>query len=379
MPDAIVIGAGPAGLAVGAQLRRRGISAAILEREDALAARWRSRYDGLRLNTWRRFSHLPGTHIPKQAGRYPSRDAFIAYLDDYAREHHLDIQLGVQAQRIEPNPDGSWRVRASTGPLTARHVVIATGWDAEPKLPPWAEHHAFAGTLLHASNVRDPSNFRDQRVLIIGAGNTGIDLAGLLVRAGATVTLSMRTPPTILPRDWLGLPLGASAAIAEHLPSRPTDVLGRLIQRQTYGNLSPFGLPPAPQGFMTRFRQTGINPAVDDGFINALKEHRAHIAGEVERLEPDAAIHTNGDRSPADTIICATGYRRGLEPLVGHLGVLDERGVPHYSNGAPANPQTPGLYFAGFHVALSGSIRVAAKHARRIAKPIANTHAGNRS
>jgi hypothetical protein len=121
---------------------------------------------------------------------------------------------------------------------------------------------------------------------------------------------------------------------------------------------------------MTRFRRAGVNPAVDDGFVSALKHGRARIVGEVERLERTGAILIGGDRSPADDVICATGYRRGLEQLVGHLGVLDERGVPRYADGAPGDPDTPGLYFAGFRVALSGSIRVAGRHARRIATAV---------
>jgi cation diffusion facilitator CzcD-associated flavoprotein CzcO len=134
-------------------------------------------------------------------------------------------------------------------------------------------------------------------MLVVGAGNSGIDLAGLLVRVGANVTVSMRTPPNVFPRDWLGVPLGLCVLIAEHLPSRPVDALGRFIQWQVYGNLSSYGLRPAPEGFMTRF--------------------------------------------------------------------------PRYADGVPADPETPGLYSAGFRVALSGSIRVAGQHARRIATAIA--------
>jgi hypothetical protein len=127
---------------------------------------------------------------------------------------------------------------------------------------------------------------------------------------------------------------------------------------------------------MTRFRRAGVNPAVDDGFVSALKTGRARIVGEVERLDRTGAILTGEDRLPADDVICATGYRRGLEQLVGHLGALDERGAPRYADGAPGDPDTPGLYFAGFRVALSGSIRVAGKHARRIAASIASQTPG---
>jgi len=105
--------------------------------------------------------------------------------------------------------------------------------------------------------------------------------------------------------------------------------------------------------------------------ISAVKSGRARVVGEVERLLPNGAVLIGGDELPVDAVICATGYRRGLERLVGHLGVLDEHGVPRFPRGAPCDPRAPGLYFAGFQVALSGSIRLSGKQARRIAKAIA--------
>ena len=100
----MVIGAGPAGLAAAAELRRRGLAAAVLERGDALGARWRSRYEGLRLNTYRAFSHLPGMPLPRAAGRYVSRDALIAYLEEYSRRFGLDVRLGVEAGVLSVTP-----------------------------------------------------------------------------------------------------------------------------------------------------------------------------------------------------------------------------------------------------------------------------------
>ena len=371
--DVVVVGSGPAGLATAAQLKRRGLAVAVLERGDAVAARWRSRYDGLRLNTFRAYSRLPGARLPRAAGRYASLHSFLTYLDDYVRRHELDVRLGVEVQRVDHDEAGEWRVIASGRQWSAPNVVVATGWDAEPKIPNWARGSPFAGQVLHTSDLSDLASFAGRRVLVVGAGNSGIDIAGLLVRAGAQVTVSMRTPPNVFPRDWLGVPLGPVALIAEHLPARSADLAGRLIQWQVYGNLSRYGIPKAPTGYMTRFRRNGVNPAVDDGFIDALKADRATVVGEVDRLLRDRALLIGGAEVAADTVICATGYRRGLERLVGHLEVLDETGAPKFGDGAPCDPAVPGLYFAGFRVALSGSIRIAGKHARRIANAVATS------
>lgn len=368
--NVVVLGAGPTGLAVAAELGRRGRPAVVLERSDAIAARWRSRYDGLRLNTWSGLSRLPRSRLPRSAGRYASRDAFIAYLEAYARRHAVDVRFGVEATRIDADGDGGWVVASSDGQVSSRRVVVATGWDAEPDLPDWASGAEFAGPVMHASEVRDLSQFAGRRVLVVGAGNSGIDLAGLLVRAGADVTVSMRTPPNIFPRDWLGVPLGPVVLLSEGLPSWAVDPIGRFIQRQVFGDLTPYGIPRAPQGFLTRFR-AGVNPAVDDGLVSALKSGRASVVGEVQALEHGGAILSAGEHHHTEVVICATGYRRGLEPLVGHLGVLNTRGAPLYDNGVPSDPAAPGLYFAGFRVALSGQIRRSSGHARRIAKAIA--------
>ena len=369
--DVVVVGSGPAGLAAAAEVKRRGRGVVVLERGGSVAARWRSRYEGLRLNTFRAYSHLPGSRLPRGAGRYASLEAFVAYLEDYARRNDLDVRPGVEVERIDRNGTGGWRVVCSSGEWLAGSVVVATGWDAEPKLPEWAGNSPFEGELLHTSEVRGLAGFAGSRILVVGGGNSGVDVAGLLVRAGAEVSVSMRTPPNVFPRDWLGVPLGPMVLMAEYFPALSADLIGRFIQWQVYGNLSRYGVPRSPVGFMTRFRREGVNPAVDDGFIFALKSGRARVVAEVERLLPNGALLIGGRELPVDAVICATGYRRGLERLVGHLDVLDERGVPQFPNGAPCDPRAPGLYFAGFRVALSGSIRLSGKQARRIAKAVA--------
>ena len=369
---AIVIGGGPAGVATAGELGRRGIAVVVMEGGRAVGARWRSRYDGLRLNTFRGFSHLPGRRLPRAAGRYASRDAFVDHLGAYAEALKLDVRVGLEARQIEADGRNGWTVETSEGPWSARHVIVATGWDAEPNLPAWAARSGFAGPLVHTSELTDLTSFRGRRVLVVGAGSSGIDIAGVLLRAGAAVTVSMRTAPNIFPRDWLRAPLGPSALLGEHLPAAPVDAIGRFIQWQVYGDLSPYGIPRAPEGYATRFRRTGVNPAVDDGFVTALKAGRAAVVAEVERLEPDAALLVTGERVDVDAVILAAGYRRGLEGLVGHLNVLDDRGAPRHWRGAPGDPTTPGLYFAGFEVRLSGSIRASGIHARRIAKTVAD-------
>ena len=176
-----------------------------------------------------------------------------------------------------------------------------------------------------------------------------------------------------LPRDWLRAPLGPSALLGEHLPAAPVDAIGRFIQWQVYGDLSPYGIPRAPEGYATRFRRTGVNPAVDDGFVTGAQGRpgRSRRRGRTPRYpKPRSWLQASASMSMPSSL--RTGYRRGLEGLVGHLNVLDDRGAPRHWRGAPGDPTTPGLYFAGFEVRLSGSIRASGIHARRIAKTVAD-------
>lgn len=367
--EAIVAGAGPAGLAAAAMLRKHGFETLVLECTENVGARWRTRYDGLRLNTMRTFSTLPGLRMGLRAGRYPSRDDFVAYLERYASHHELQIRFGTSLERVEHGEGDDWRLLASGDEFRARYVVVATGWDAVPRLPPWAhDRDGFPGEVVHAAEVRSPAAYAGKDVLVVGANNTGIDLAGFLDAAGARVVVSMRTPPNLFKRDIFGMPGQPTAVLLERLPSSVGDAVGRFAQWVTFGDLSSHGIPRAPEGMITKFRTQLVGPAVDDGFVHALKAGRTRIAAAAARFDGEDVVLADGERLRPDAVICATGYERGLEEMVGHLGVLRPDGVPTYHDGAPCHPAAPRLYFAGFWSGPAGQIRLMPTHARRIAR-----------
>jgi putative flavoprotein involved in K+ transport len=367
--EAVVIGAGPAGLAAAALLRKHGFETLLLERTDALGARWRTRYEGLRLNSMRIFSTLPGYRFPRQYGRYPSRDDFVAYLEAYASHCRLEVRYRTDLRRIDRVDDTEdWRLETSGGTILARYVIVATGYDAVPKMPPWTQTHGFNGQLIHSSECRAPTQYRDREVLVVGGGNSGIDLAGHLVGVGARVSVSMRTPPNLLAREWHGIPLQPGGFAIDHLPARIGDEIGFLLQRLTYGDLARYGIPRAQEGFVTTYRRRHVNPAIDAGFIAALKAGLTSVVKPVERLEGSDAVLIDGTRLQPDVIICATGYERGLEAMAGHLGVLSPNGVPIQIHGAPEHGGARRLYFAGFDGSPTGQIRTMPKHARRIVR-----------
>lgn len=366
--QAVVCGAGAAGLAAGAMLRRAGIDALVVDRSDRVAASWRSRYPALRLNTPSWMSTMPGYRAKvRRYGEFPTRDQWIRYLEDYSAHHRLDLRFGTEVERIA-RLDGGWEVQTTGGTLDARAVVVATGFDHDPYLPDWPGREGFSGELTHASTYRDPEPYRDRDVLVVGPGVTGSEVAHLIATGGAArVRVACRTPPHIIRRKWLGVSINVPGVVLHHLPLRLADELGWVAERTIRGNLSRYGLPRPPVGLATQTAKSQQAPAYDAGFVSSVKSGRIEIVAAVEGFDGADVLLADGSRLQPDAVIAATGYRRGLEPLVGHLGVLDERGTPLVS-GRSQHPSAPGLFFTGYRTELSGQMRLMRFDARAVAR-----------
>jgi hypothetical protein len=348
-------------------LKDAGLRALVLDQADSIGASWRGRYDRLRLNTCRWTSHLPDRPFPKGTPLFPTRDQLIEHLEAHAREPGIDLQLGTRVETLEP--DGHWVMNTSEGEVRAQQVVVATGYEGVPFIPDWSGSASFDGLVIHASEYKNPTPFRDQRVLVVGPGCTGMEIAYDLAEGAASkVWLSARTPPNILLKQGPGpLPGDLIGAALLPLPPRVGDALARFGRRMDVGDLSEYGLPVPEEGVFSRLRRLGVAPAiVDKETIEAIKEGRIEIVRGVESLDSGGAQLAEGARVEPDVIICATGYRRGLEPLVGHLGVLDESGLPRARGERAA---AGGLRFIGY-VPRPGGLGYAAKEAKRAAKAI---------
>jgi putative flavoprotein involved in K+ transport len=380
---AYVVGGGPGGLAVAAVLGRHGIPATVLERDDAVAASWRGHYDRLHLHTTRRWSGLPGFGIPRAYGRWVARDDVVRYLERYAAHHRLDVRTGTEVERVDHAgggaPDGArWLLRTAGGEeLSARTVIVATGYSHTPYLPRWPGRETFTGELRHASDYRNPDPYRGRDVLVVGVGNTGAEIAVDLAEGGASrVRLAVRTPPHIVRRDMAGCPSQASGILLRRLPPAAVDRLSRWAARYSVPDLSPYGLAQPADGLYTRLLRDRASPVQDVGLIAAVR------SGAVEPVAPVAGFAgaevrlADGSVLAPDVLIAATGYRRGLEKLAGHLAVLDGHGMPKVLGGRAA---APGLHFAGYTVSLGGALRELAIEARRIGSAVRREHASGRT
>ncbi|MEU4268584.1 NAD(P)/FAD-dependent oxidoreductase [Streptomyces sp. NPDC026092] len=369
-----VIGGGPGGLAVAASLRAQGVRAVVLEKSDAVGASWRSHYDRLRLHTTRRLSALPGLPMPRSFGRWVARADVVRYLEKYADVHELEIVTGVEVDRVERAGE-DWLLHATGGRrLTGRAVVVATGYNHTPRLPEWPGLDSYGGELAHASAYRNPAPYAGRDVLVVGAGNTGAEIAADLVEGGAArVRLAVRTVPHIVRRSTAGWPAQRTGILVRRLPVRLVDKAGELMARVAVPDLSDHGLPRPDTGLYSRVREGAI-PVQDVGLIDAVRQGKVEIVSAVASFDGDKVVLADGSAITPDAVIAATGYRRALEPLVGHLGVLDERGRPT-AHGARTPREAPGLYFTGFTNPISGMLREMAIDAERIARAIGKASA----
>lgn len=368
--EAVVIGAGPAGLAAAAMLGREGIETLVLERE-SIGASWRKFYERLHLHTIRWLSGLPGLPIHRREGRWVSREGVVSYLERYARYHRLNIREATAVRGLARD-NGEWLVETAQGPVAARFVVVATGFNRDPYLPEWPGLDGYTGDLVHSLDYRNAAPYRGKDVLVVGTGNSGAEIAVDLVDGGARdVKISVRTPPNIMRRDVAGFPSQLAGLVAKRLPVPVADRISLAMQRLTVGDLSPYGLRPPRVGAVTRVNQDSV-PILDVGLIDLVKKRRVEVVPAVEGFEGPDVILAGGRRIQPHAVIAATGFRRGLEPLVGRFGLIGPGGRP-VVNGPQAHPSAPNLHFIGFTNPISGNLREVGIDAKRIAKAISRS------
>jgi putative flavoprotein involved in K+ transport len=338
----------------------------VLERGEVAAA-WRSRYDRLHLHTVRWLSCLPGYRMPRAFGKWPSRDRVIEYLQLYADCAAIEVRTGAEVERLDRR-DGAWNVVTADGMIEAERVVVATGYSNESYLPDWPG--TFAGEIVHSADYRNPVGYAGRRVLVVGAGNSGAEIAVDVAEGGAAeVLLAVRTAPTIVRRDTLGFPSQLLGIATAHLPVSVVDWIGSTIRRITIPDLTRYGLP-APVRPYSDFLRRRVIPILDVGLVDAVRDGRVRVVAALERFMGDAAVLADGSRLQVDAVIAATGYRPALEALVGHLGVLDERGEP-LVHAAREHRHAPGLHFVGYQVTLGGTFRLIGIEAKQLARAVA--------
>jgi cation diffusion facilitator CzcD-associated flavoprotein CzcO len=369
---AIVIGAGPAGLATAACLGQLGIQACVLERSDSVGASWRSHYRRLHLHTVKELSALPGLPFPAQAPRYVPREQVVRYLEDYAEHFGIRPLFGVAVRRIEPLAAGTgWAATCEDGQhIEAPHVVVASGANVRPRRPELPGEKDFEGTVLHSHAYRDPAPFAGQRVLVVGMGNTGAEIALDLCEAGVEVALSVRSAVNIVHREVLGRPTQRTSILLGRLPPRLGHTLAAWLRDLTVGDVSRWGLRTPRTSPLAQLREEGRTPVIDVGTLARIRAGDIRVHSGIERLLGHGARFTDGQEAPFDSIVLATGYEPGLQDLVPDVHLdLDARGLPREAIGRGARA---GLHFTGFDLRQPGGLlRTIGQQALEVAQEVA--------
>ncbi|WP_149182802.1 NAD(P)/FAD-dependent oxidoreductase [Streptomyces sp. TRM49041] len=316
--DLIVIGAGQSGLATAALAPRHGFAhTLVLEDADQVGGSWQRYYDSLTLFSPARYSSLPGMPFPGDGDRYPTRDEVVDYLRAYARRLSADIRTSTTVTSVLPR-NGAWVVRADDGAeFTAPAVVAATGAFRGPHTPAVPGNEEFAGRSLHAADYRSPEPFTGRRVVVVGGGNSAVQIAAEL-GAVADTTLATRRPI-----GWM--------------KQRP---LGRDI----HWWLKHTGFDIAPLSRLLEKMPVGV---LDDGhYRTALTAHGVERREMFTHLTPDGVVWADGTKEPVDAVVWATGYRLTY-PYLNGSGALDADGGPRHRGGVAT---VPGLGFVGIEL-----------------------------
>jgi indole-3-pyruvate monooxygenase len=362
--ETLILGAGPAGLAMGACLREQGAKFEILEEREAVGSAWRTHYDRLHLHTSKRYSALPGMPYPSDYPTYPSRQQVVDYLEAYALRFSLVPHFGENVRSVRLGEEG-FEVESKGRVIRARKLVVATGYNRVPRRPSWPGESEFGGTILHSREYRSGETLRGKRVLVVGMGNTGGEIGLDLLEHGASPSVSVRSPIIVMPRDFLGRSTQVTAIRTRRLPRAVRDFLGRWVSRLAFGDLAAYGFGKPSFGPMTSIEVHRRIPLLDVGMVARVKDGSMPLRPDIARFTPHGVVFADGKEEKFDAVVLATGYRTGLEDLLQIPGVLDDQGYPRTDH-----DEEKGLYFIGFANVGTGLLREIGLQAQAITRSL---------
>ena len=358
----VVVGSGPAGLATSQQLRRHRVTHRVLERGDTVGYTWANLYDSLTLHTGKHMSSLPGMPLPRSAPLFVPRREFLDYLRRYAERFDLPVDTGRDVARIA-RTDGAWTVTTSRGVLAANVVVVATGIVANPKTPRFPGHERFAGRIAHSVAYRRPEQYAARRVLVVGVGNSGAEIASEIARAGGKVTIAVRSGANVVPLTLAGLPIQYVSYWVRKLPRQVQEGAVALVRLLTELRRGKPVLPRPAHSPLDAI------PVIGFHLVDAIAQGLIDVRVGVAELTGDGARFTDGTAGRFDDIILATGFAAALGPL-GALVQSDAKGFARRGDRVVSLDQ-PDLFFVGHNYDATGGLYNINRDARLAARLIA--------
>ena len=360
--DVLVIGGGPAGLAVSQQLAARGMDSLVLEKGGHAGWMWSKVYDSLRLHTGKHLSALPGMPFPKETSLFPTLREFTAYLDDYARRFAIPVRTGVEARALE-QAGSVWRVATDGGVYEAPRVVVATGIMSSPAMPDFVGLAGRDGRVNHSSEYRRPDGYRGQRVLVAGTGNSGAEIASELAEAGVEVAVSVRSGANVVPLSIAGVPIQYLGWALSSVPLLPLPVLTRAM--------GSVGAAMKGGGVIPRKdRADGCPdvPLIGNRLVEHVRSGAISLLPGVAGLTPTGVRFADGTEREFDSVILATGYRAAIK-WMGEYASRDQCGFAQRKDRVRSLNHR-GLYFVGHNYDGRGGLYNIALDAKRTARSI---------
>lgn len=367
----LIIGAGPAGMGIAGRLRKRGIDFEMVEQSHKVGNAWHHHYDRLHLHTVKQLSNLPHLPFPDDFPLYVPREQLVDYFNQYSEHFTLRPHFGQTVTNVKKEGT-DWLTTTNNGTqFQSKNVIIATGVNRVPNIPTWSGQEHFQGTILHARNYKNAIPFKGKKVLVVGMGNTGAELALDLSEHDCETYLSVRGPVSIVPRDLNGRPVQLTSIQLAKIPFGIGDWLGNFIRGIYLGNLKKYGLEAPKLAPAQQLKITGKTPVVDIGTVAQIKAGKIKVMPEMDTFDASGVIFKNGERKALDAVILATGYRAKVSDfIVDTNGLLNQDQLPKQ---AIFDGDKKGLYFIGFdNYKLGGILGIIRTESEMIAKHIQN-------
>jgi hypothetical protein len=369
--DVCIIGAGSSGVCAGKALKQRGIAFEIFEKGSQLGGMWRyendngqsSAYRSLHIDTSRKSLGYPDFPIPEHLPDYLSHEQMCGYLESYADHFGVreQVRFRSEVQRAEPRPDGRWQVTLADGTSRDyRAVVVANGHLWSPRWPAFAG--TFSGRQMHSHHYRTAAPFEGQRVLVVGIGNSAVDIAVDLCRQAARVCLSTRRGAWLMPKYIMGIPTDRWGAFLNrrfHLPTRWTRTIVSRLAWLAIGDQRRFGIPRPAHPVWRE------HACVSQDLLSCVGHGWIAIKPNVTRLQGEQVAFDDGSSEAFDSIVYATGYETKFPFLDPQVFSVQDHAARLYRR--IAAPQRPGLHFIGLVQPIGPTIPLVEVQARWIA------------
>ncbi|KAK8674404.1 hypothetical protein V6N13_112695 [Hibiscus sabdariffa] len=369
----VIVGAGPSGLATAACLREQGVPFVVLERAECIASLWQKRtYDRLKLHLPKQFCQLPKLPFPEDFPEYPTKKQFIEYLESYANHFDVNPKFNECVQSASyDETSGFWRVKTVSNKVEfeyiCRWLVVATGENAECVVPNIEGLAEFGGEVIHACEYKSGEKFQGQKVLVVGCGNSGMELSVDLCNHNASPSMVVRSSVHVLPREVFGKStFEIAVSMMKWLPLWFVDKLMLILAWLVLGDTEKYGLKRPSVGPLELKNTQGKTPVLDIGALEKIKSGDINVVPGIKRFSYKQVELINGEKLDIDAVVLATGYRSNVPSWLQEGDFFCKNGFPKapFPHGWKGNG---GLYAVGFtRRGLSG----AASDAIRIAQDI---------